>query len=305
MGNKPPTAYADQPPLDLAGTWVATRPDEWKNRAIGMKHSDRAKMGKTKVTYKDTGKAEGWVGDVYVFYKVAQLAPGQYSAKAKIPILLWEAKDGNLTVDPATGELEVRYPSQGIVEYWKRGDGVDQLQILNSSKAVWAAAQNQQQAAAQSENRGARSIKVVFRKVDMLGITWHWGICIGDSIYEVGGSMAVLGPNGVVKATGPVACSADVRNNGTKLSQFKGYVEKIPTADGKTTKIYETYRTDVEIEEFVKVWVKKHPMYNAAGPNCQTFTEDLFVYLTAENLPFAKVADLHRGPEASANAVWL
>jgi hypothetical protein len=293
MGNKPSGEnYKGQPPLDLAGSWLPIRHSEWKNRNIGKKHSERAAMPKTKVTYKETGSGEGWVGDLYVYYKVMCLAPGQYSAKAKIPILLWEAKDGNLTVLD-DGTLEVRYPSNGIVEYWRRGDGVNQLAVLSSSRSSW----NDNRKAQQAEpSRSSRSIKIVFRKAGYLGIAWHWGIAIGDSIYEVGGSMAVLGPRGVVRATGPVVSSA---RSGTKLSQFKGYVQNI---EGTT---YASHSTDEEIEDFVKVWVTKHPMYNPAGPNCQTFTEDLFVFLTGKNLPFAKFADLSRGPEASADTVWI
>ena len=80
------------------------------------------------------------------------------------------------------------------------------------------------------------------------------------------------------------------------MNQFHGYVHM----NGKTTR-----RTDAEIVTFSKQWANRHPVYNAMGPNCQTFAEDLYIYLTGENLGFAKFADLKRGPESSAAAVWL
>merc|ERR1719231_686166 len=109
--------------------------------------------------------------------------------------------------------------------------------------------------------------------------------------------MAVIGPRGVVCTTGIVVSTA---TSGTKMSQFDGFVENIGAAGLRTST-----RTDGEIEEFAKAWCNRHPIYNAAGPNCQTFTEDLYIFLTGENLEFAKFADLQRGPEASANVVWL
>ena len=80
------------------------------------------------------------------------------------------------------------------------------------------------------------------------------------------------------------------------MNQFQGYVQMT----GKTT-----HRTDAELETFSKQWANRHPVYNATGPNCQTFTEDLYIYLTGENLKFAKFADLKKGPESSTAAVWL
>jgi len=73
-----------------------------------------------------------------------------------------------------------------------------------------------------------------------------------------------------------------------------------------------TQKTDEEIEEFARRWVKLHPIYRALGPNCQTYTEDLFTFLTGEDLPFAKTADKMvgrgirlQGPEVNPNSVWL
>ena len=57
---------------DLAGEWVPTRHDEWKNRNIGLPHKARAKMPQTKMKYKANGKGEGWVGDLYVYVKTVQ-----------------------------------------------------------------------------------------------------------------------------------------------------------------------------------------------------------------------------------------
>jgi len=276
------------PPCDLAGTWIPTRHGEWKNRNIGMAHSTRARMPNTSMTYKANGKGEGWVGELYVYIQATQLAPGQCSATAKIIMPPWRGNDGNLTVLD-DGTLQVRYPSNGIVEYWARSDGRSRA-ILNEARRSWGTARANEAA---DRHRQARPIRVVFRRVDALGIMWHWGLAVGESIYEVGGTMAVIGPTGLIHATGPIFSKA---LGGTKLAQFEGYVEM----RDKTT-----CKTDDEITQFCRDWVRRHPMYNAAGPNCQTLTEDLYVHLTGENLAFAKIADLQQGPEASASAVWL
>ena len=68
---------------------------------------------------------------------------------------------------------------------------------------------------------------------------------------------------------------------------------------------FRTTKSDREIEQFSKHWVRKHPIYNPAGPNCQTYAEDLFVFLTGENLPFNKAGDLKRGPEFDERMVWM
>merc|ERR1711898_32374 len=125
----------------------------------------------------------------------------------------------------------------------------------NEARRSWGTARANEAA---DRHRQARPIKVVFRRVDVLGIMWHWGLAIGESVYEVGGAMAVVGPKGLIHATGPLFSKA---LGGTKISQFEGYVE----LQGKAT-----YKTDEEVAQFCKCWVKRHPVYNAAGPNCQT-----------------------------------
>jgi len=277
---------------DLAGEWVPTRHSEWRNRNIGS-HKLRARMPNTKMTYARNGQGKGWVGDVYVHVMATTLAPGQYEARARIKALLWSAGDGNLTV-LSDGTLEVRYPSNGILEYWRRKDG-RALEHLGQAKHEAAAAQQRLASAAVRTGQKARPLKLVFRHVDRLGIGWHWGLAIGESVYEVGGSMAVIGPRGVVHASTPLIVSSRART-GTRLSQFDGYVP----LDGRSTHL-----TDEEIEQFCEGWVSRHPTYHVAGPNCQTFSEDLFIFLTGTNLDFPKFADLQRGPEASASAIWL
>ena len=274
MGNEGSTSNEQN--CELAGEWVATRHSEWKNRNIGS-HSMRARMPHTKMTYGSDGNGEGWVGDVYVHVSATTLAPGQFEARARIKALLWQANDGNLTT-LHDGTLEVRYPSNGILEYWKRKAG--------SAVPI--------PVAHPVPSGPLRPIKLMFRRVDSLGITWHWAICIGDSIYETGGSMAVIGPRGVVHASSPLVTSK-VAQTGTRPEQFDGYVDR-----GWTSA-----QTDAEVEQFCTEWVNRHPMYDVRGPNCQTFAEDLFIRLTGQNLEFSKFADLKRGPEASANAVWL
>jgi len=277
---------------DLAGEWVPTRHDEWKNRNLGTPHKVRAWMPNTKMTYRDDGKGQGWVGDVYVHVTVTTLAPGQYEAQARIKALLWSAGDGNLTI-LNDGTLQVRYPSNGILEFWRRKDG-RALEVLDRANEEASAAR--QHELAEGSDRQMRSIKLVFRRVDAMGIAWHWGLSVGESVYEIGGSMAVIGPRGVVHASTPLISPGKAALMGTQLEQFDGYVE----LDGMSTHL-----TDDEIENFSRGWVRRHPIYSVAGPNCQTFAEDLFVFLTGENLDFPKFADLSHGPEASADAYWL
>ena len=108
--------------------------------------------------------------------------------------------------------------------------------------------------------------------------------------------MAVIGPTGVVHASTPLIRPGQAAWTGTRLDQFHGYV----VLGGRSTHL-----TDEEIAHFCREWVGRHPTYSAAGPNCQTFSEDLFVFLTGTNLDFPKFADLARGPEASVDAVWI
>lgn len=94
------------------------------------------------------------------------------------------------------------------------------------------------------------------------------------------------------------------KSTGTKLEQFDAYVpmEKVSSnVPSSTTK------SDSEIEEFSQKWCKTHPVWVVSGPNCQTFTEDLFTFATGHNLPFKKTIDLagHGGPENHDNCVWL
>merc|ERR550537_1367487 len=109
--------------------------------------------------------------------------------------------------------------------------------------------------------------------------------------------MAVMGPNGIVAASSPL-----IKNVRTNLSHFHGYLD-LPQW---------TQKADEEIEEFSRRWVKLHPVYKALGPNCQTYAEDLFTFLTGEDLPFAKAADKIvgqgvnlPGPHLSPNSIWL
>eukprot|EP00949_MAST-11_sp_MAST-11-sp1_P005463 g5463.t1 len=262
----------------LEGEWVPVRKNEWKNRNVGS-HKMRAAMAHTKMTYDSHGNGKGWVGDVYVNVRAWTLARGQFNSVAKIPALLWSANDGNLTI-LSDGTLEVRYPSNGILEYWKRKEGGGRALLQRALSFD------------KPDAGPSREIMLLFRKVDSMGVTWHWALGVGrrnPSIYEVAGSMAVVGPKGVVYGI-PIASKA--AKVGTKMSQFKGYV---------LLRNRSTTKTDAEIENFCKTWCVRHPVYNPLGPNCQTFAEDLHIYLTGGNLEFSKVGDLKRGPEASSD----
>ena len=307
----------------LAGTWLPTRSTDWKNRNFGIPHSTRAQMPKTKMVYDKQGRGSGQVGELRVTTKVRTLAPGQFSGSAKTFMGLWSANDGNWTILP-DGVLEIRFPSNGITEYWYREDG-QALVILQRDKAAHQQAKATQGVAlfreashdydasipvvtairtcevSQSMQRSptCRQLMVFFRKVDLLGIAWHWALGIGEmpkpSIYEVGGLMAVLGPTGIV-AVSFISPKNAVSRSGTKVNQFQGVV----LLKGATTT-----KTDSEIETFAKVWVRDHPVYNPLGPNCQTFTEDLHIFCTGKNLNFSKVGDLKSGPERSSDVIWL
>ena len=275
---------------ELAGSWVPIRHGEWTNRVPGISHSARARMPVTKMTYDSDGKGKGWVGEVHVTVILTKLARGHYSATAKAG-LFWKGNDGNYTLK-SDGTLEARYPSSGIKEYWKRASG-------SRSSAPPAAARAPLKSSP-VQGGPSRNIRVFFRKVDAMGVAWHWALGVGTnqySIFEVGGllPMAIIGPKGVITGV-PYPGQPAARAGGTRMNQFQGYVQMT----GKTT-----HRTDAELETFSKQWANRHPVYNAQGPNCQTFTEDLYIYLTGENLGFAKFADLKRGPESSAAAVWL
>lgn len=281
-------------PFDLAGSWFPVRHDEWYNRLPG-KHSQRARSRSTKMTYNSHGKGSGWVGEVYVDVQVRTIAPGRYTSKfqvrASTKTLPFFADDGHMTL-LEDGTLQVQYPSHGIREYWGRADGRG-AQILQRALEQRLPRTHEQ----------SRSIKLVFRRfghstMPSFGLLWHWGLSIDHSIYEVNGAMAVMGPNGIVAASTPF-----LKPLHTNLQQFHGYLD-LPQI---------TTKTDEEIEQFSCRWVKQHPMYKVLGPNCQTYTDDLFRFLTGEDLPFAKAADkmvgpggeVVSGPEVDPSAVWL
>eukprot|EP01063_Lacrimia_lanifica_P027397 TRINITY_DN3841_c0_g1_i1.p1 TRINITY_DN3841_c0_g1~~TRINITY_DN3841_c0_g1_i1.p1 ORF type:complete len:334 (+),score=47.57 TRINITY_DN3841_c0_g1_i1:90-1091(+) len=307
----PPPPAASPPPqqhgpdgkrlavCDLAGKWRPVRASEWKNNAIGS-HRIRAGMSGTYTEYRADGSGEGRTGDLQMKYSnVYCLSPGNYSATC-VNIMLpgLPATDGNLTILP-DGTLDVRYPVFGIQEFWKREDG-RALEHLGTAKAEW-----ERGGGARRGGGASRQIKLVFRNIlpgkisKAFGAPWHWGLAVGDSIYEVAGSMTILGPRGLVYGTGPPIFSVAVC--GVKWSQFVGYVE---TFHGRTRT---SNVTDAEIEAFCKEWVDRHPTYALLGPNCQTFSEDLFTFLTGENrVPeLAKFMDLQKGPEKHPDVKWL
>ena len=273
----------------LAGEWLPCRHDEWRNRNLGPSHKGRARSSHTKVTYDGQGRGTGRVGELTVQYSVSQIADGQFTATASVPSLLWSATDGNLTLH-WDGTLEVQYPSNGIVEYWRRADG--------------AQTRHRQHGQARSSALPSRPIKLVIRHFgpgSPLGsstdLGWHWGLAIGDedACYEVAGSMAVIGPNGILAASSPLATNIKP----THLGQYDAFLELPQT----------TQRTDAEVKDFCRQWVRNHPIYNVLGPNCQTFAEDLFSYLCGQNLPFSKSAcRIDRcgpGPEHHPSTQWI
>jgi hypothetical protein len=140
MGGAPSAPQEEYYCPDLAGVWLSTRCSEWTNDNIGS-HKTRARMPNTKMTYGTDGKGEGWVGDLYVFVAARPNGPGRYVAKGVIK-LLWSASDGELTLSDGNNALQVRYPSNGIVEYWRRegsgaggGQQQDQLAALAQARA--------------------------------------------------------------------------------------------------------------------------------------------------------------------------
>ena len=288
-----PPQMAGGGPCDLAGEWLPCRHDEWRNLNLGS-HKARARAPTTKVTYDSNGRGHGWVGEYNLQYSVTTVAPGHYTATARIPLLLWSASDGNLTL-LHDGTLHVEYPSNGIVEYWRRADGRGAEIRQIASAAVVSA-----------PSRPSRPLKLVIRHFgpgsvfgSSTDLGWHWGLAVGehDDCYEVAGSMVVIGPKGPVAASSPLA----INTKPTHLSQFDAYLTLPQT----------TQKTDNEVEEFARLWVRKHPVYQALGPNCQTFAEDMFTFLTAQNLPFPKGASRIRtygkgdGPEHHRSTVWI
>jgi hypothetical protein len=161
MGGAPSvSAGEEQHCPDLAGEWLPTRHDEWKNSNIGS-HKLRARMPHTKMTYRANGKGAGWVGDVYVSVAASRVAPGEYSSTARITVLLWSAKDGRMSVQGDS--LEVRYPSNGIIEFWRRAQRT-QAQVAQPQQDQAAAearraaaAEREAEAAAEAERRRAEA----------------------------------------------------------------------------------------------------------------------------------------------------
>lgn len=285
-------------PCDLAGDWVPCRHDEWRNRNLGPSHKSRARAAHTRVSYDVHGRGTGRVGELTCQYSVSTIAPGQYTATAKVPLLLWSATDGNLTLYQ-DGTLEVQYPSNGIVEYWRRADGGAYSRAPSSCTSLYSKYE--------PSSMPSRPLKLALRHCSgaagsLLGasdIGWHWGVVVGEEndCYEVAGWMAVQGPHGLVAASTPLA----TKTKPTHLSQYHAYLP-LPQA---------TQKSDGDIEAFIRLWVRNHPIYNVLGPNCQTFVEDLFTFLCGQNLPFAKSANRldtfgrGDGPEHHPSTKWL
>ena len=137
----------------------------------GFLYSARAKMPVTKMTYDGNGNGKGWVGEVHVTVILTKLARGHYSATAKAG-LFWKGNDGNYTLK-SDGTLEARYPSSGIKEYWKRASG-------SRSSAPPAAARAPLKPSP-VQGGPSRNIRVFFRKVDALGVAWHWALGVGTT----------------------------------------------------------------------------------------------------------------------------
>ena len=112
------------PPLDLAGEWVPCRKSEWYNNNLG-KHCDRAAKDHTRITFQRDGTGSGKVGEFAVAYQVTTVGHAQYTAVCRVPHgwgAGWIAKDGKYKkLDDGT--LQIKYPSNGITEYWRRADG--------------------------------------------------------------------------------------------------------------------------------------------------------------------------------------
>ena len=280
----------------LAGDWVPCRHDEWRNRNIGPSHKSRARAAHTRVTYDAQGRGTGRVGEHVVQYSVSQIADGKFTATAKVPLILWTATDGNLTLH-RDGTLEVQYPSNGIVEYWQRAGGAQARPRL-----VRVLSRRSGRVAPQP----SRPIRLVIRHFgpgSPLGsskdLKWHWGLAIGDDndCYEVAGSMCVIGPNGIVAASSMFA----TKTRPTHLSQYDAYLS-LPQR---------TQKTDEDVIAFCRQWVNQHPMYHILGPNCQTFADDLFTFLCGKSLPFDKSANRidnfgrGTGPEHHSSTQWI
>lgn len=80
------------------------------------------------------------------------------------------------------------------------------------------------------------------------------GLAVGDesACYEVAGSMVVIGPSGLVAASSPLA----INIKPTHLSQFAAFLTLPQT----------TQKSNREIVEFSRQWVRKHPIYLLSGP---------------------------------------
>ena len=157
MGGAPSAPQEEYYCPDLAGVWRPTRCSEWTNDNIGS-HKMRAKMPNSKMTYRTDGKGEGWVGDLYVFVAARPDGPGRYLAKGVVK-LLWSATDGQLILSDGNNALQVRYPSNGIVEYWRReGSGTveghqDDEATRQAAEAADARRREREAASTQSQDR--------------------------------------------------------------------------------------------------------------------------------------------------------
>ena len=136
---------------------------------------------------------------------------------------------------------------------------------------------------------------------------WHWCVAIGENeqAFEVAANdttmaMAIKGPDGMVAST-----------EEHFISDHTAKTDLRRDFDGCLVLPKSTKKTITEVENFSKQWCSSHPSYTAIGPNCQTYCEDLYTFLTGDYLPYEKSATRmmgrapQDGPEKDEKAEWI
>ena len=152
------------------------------------------------------------------------------------------------------------------------------------------------------KNSKGRALKTLRLGIELLGSPpncYHWGIIIGEEVYEItgeGGKAGVKGTgfNYVVNTTRLVATSSK-NTTPTDLEVFARSPDLYGPRNNRPGAVVDldatTYKTPEEINTFIQAYVNYYEMYELATSNCQHFVKIIFDWCVSETKVFPFLLD--------------